>query len=340
VLDQSPVRKGGTAADALRESVQLAQAAERLGYARYWVAEHHNTGTFAGTSPELLIGQIAAATSTIRVGSAGVMLSHYSSLKVAEQFRILESFFPGRIDLGIGRAPGSDQLTAAALSYPRAQADIKYFPEQVVDLVGYLHGATEPEHPFAQINVQPGPRTEGAPEIWLLGSSDYSAQLAALLGLPFAFADFFGNTHEVGPRVAQQYRKEFRPTQFGQEPRLNVTVQVVCAPTGDEAYALAASRRFMRASRALGIRGGLLSPEEAAAYPLSDEVRQHAEQQSRNAIDGDPAHVRERILDVAAEYGTTDVGIVTNVYSFAARVRSYELVAEAFGLTPRGGSSS
>src|SRR4051812_3463466 len=163
VVDQSPVRKGGTAADALHESIQLAQAAERLGYARYWVAEHHNTGSFAGTTPEILIGQIAAATSTIRVGSGGVMLSHYSALKVAEQFRILDTLFPGRIDLGIGRAPGSDGLTSAALAHPRAETDIRYFPNQVVDLLGFLHHKTDPEHPFAQISVQAGPQAETVP---------------------------------------------------------------------------------------------------------------------------------------------------------------------------------
>src|SRR5579871_96446 len=184
VLDQSPVRKGGTAADALRESVQLAQLVEQMGYARYWVAEHHNTGTFAGTSPEILIGQIAAATTSIRVGSGGVMLSHYSALKVAEQFRILEAFYPGRIDLGIGRAPGSDQLTAAALAYPKQPMDVQHFPRQVVDLINYLNGSQEDGHPFAAIKPQPGPLLPDKPEVWLLGSSDYSAQVAAVLGLP------------------------------------------------------------------------------------------------------------------------------------------------------------
>jgi len=338
VLDQSPIRQGGNATDALRESVRLAQVAERLGYARYWVAEHHNTGTFAGTSPEILIGQIAAATNSIRVGSGGVMLSHYSALKVAEQFHLLESLFPGRIDLGLGRAPGSDQLTAVALAHPREQVNIEEFPQQVVDVLGFLHRAIDPGHPFSRIVLQPGEDPEGAPDVWMLGSSDYSAQLAAMLGLPFAFADFFGTTGKIGPTVVQLYRQKFRPTRFGAEPRVNVTVQVVCAPTADEAQYLAASRRFMRAARAMGIRGGLLPPDEAMAYPLSDEVRQHVEQSSQNAMDGDPEQVRERILQIAEAYQTTDVGIVTNVYSFGARVRSYELVAEAFGLAPREAS--
>jgi luciferase family oxidoreductase group 1 len=332
VLDQSPVRQGGTAADALRESVRLAQIAERLGYARYWVAEHHNSGSFAGNSPEILIGQIAAATHTIRVGSGGVMLSHYSALKVAEQFRMLETLFPGRIDLGIGRAPGSDQLTSAALSYPRPQADIQEFPGQVADLIGFLHGAIDPAHPFAKINVQPGPSPETAPQIWLLGSSDYSARLAAMLGLPFAFADFFGRTAAIGPRVADLYRREFRPTAFGQAPRLNVTVHVMCAPTEEEARFLALSRKFQRGARHLGLRAGLLSPDEVANQPWPDEVRRAAEEAGGGAIDGDPDQVREQLLERSETYGTTDVGIVTNCYAFEARACSYELVARAFGL--------
>ena len=336
VTDQSPIRKGGTAADALHESVRLAQAVEGLGYARYWVAEHHNTGSFAGTSPEILIAQIAAATRAIRVGSGGVMLSHYSALKVAEQFRMLESLYPGRIDLGIGRAPGSDGLTAAALAHPREQMNIEYFPQQVVDLLGFLRSKFDESHPFSQIQVQPGPQAEDAPDVWLLGSSDYSARLAAMLGLPFAFADFFGRTSAIGPSVADIYRREFRETAFGSEPRLNVTVQVVCAPTQEEADRVASSRRFMRAARVMGIRGGLLPPDEAAAYPLTDEVRAAAEASGQSAIDGDPDQVKAGILKAAEAYGTTDIGVVTNCYAFEDRVRSYELVAKAFGLKPRG----
>jgi luciferase family oxidoreductase group 1 len=333
VLDQSPVRKGGTAADALHESVQLAQITEQLGYARYWVAEHHNTGSFAGTSPEILIGQIAAATKSIRVGSGGVMLSHYSSLKVAEQFRILETLFPGRIDLGIGRAPGSDQLTAAALSHPRPEADIRYFPNQVVDLLGFLYGTTDPEHPFAKISVQAGPPAEGGPEVWLLGSSDYSARLAAMLGLPFAFAAFFGRTAAVGPPVAELYRKEFRPTVFGQEPRLSVTFHVVCAPTEEEAQFIAASRRFQRAARMIGLRGGLLPPQEALDYPLPPQAKDAMTEVDQSGIDGTPEQVHEGLIKLAASYETTDVGVVTNCFSFADRIRSYELLAGAFGPT-------
>src|SRR4051812_30830971 len=212
VLDQSPVRRGGTAAQALHESVELARVAERLGYHRYWVAEHHSAANFAGTAPEILIGQIAANTSTIRVGSGGVMLSHYSALKVAEQFRVLDAFFPGRLDVGIGRAPGSDPMTAAALSHPRPQADLRSFPQQVVDLLGFLGLLQRQEQSASRTKAPPGGARRSFPDVWLLGSTSYSARLAGQLGLPFAFADFFGNTSAVGPIAASAYRNAFQPT--------------------------------------------------------------------------------------------------------------------------------
>ena len=332
VVDQSPVRKGGTAADALKESVRLAQIVEGLGYSRYWVAEHHNSGAFAGTSPEILIGQIAGATNSIRVGSGGVMLSHYSSLKVAEQFRVLDSFFPGRIDLGIGRAPGSDRLTSAALVYPRPQADINKFPQQVSDLMGYLTGAVVGEQAFSGIRAQPGSDPESTPEVWLLGSSFYSAQLAAVLGLPFSFADFFGMTSFHGPEAASVYRREFQPSPYVSEPKLNVTLQVICAATTEEAEYLATSRKIDRLRMALGERQGLLPPEEAAAYSLREDERIYIERNTVGNIVGDPDQVGELIVQAAARYDTVDVGIVTNCYDFQARVTSYELVAERFNL--------
>jgi luciferase family oxidoreductase group 1 len=204
VVDQSPVRAGGTAADALRETIALAQATEALGYQRFWVAEHHNLPGFAGTCPEVLIGQIAARTHTIRVGSGGVMLSHYSALKVAETFRMLESLYPGRIDLGIGRAPGSDPRTAAALAYPGPPRDIRYFPEQVDDMLAYLADKLDPAHPFAGVHAGPGAST--MPEVWLLGSGIDSAHLAAARGVPFSYAYFFGMGVEHGPAIVESYR--------------------------------------------------------------------------------------------------------------------------------------
>ena len=221
VVDQSPVRSGGTAGDALRETIALAQAAESFGFARYWVTEHHNLGNLAGTSPEIMVGQILANTSSIRVGSAGVMLPHYSSLKVAENFRVLEALYPGRIDLGVGRAPGSDQRTNAALSYPRPPNDVRHYPRQVVDLLGYLNDSLEEEHPFAVVRAGPGIST--APQVWLLGSRVDSAAMAADMGLPFSYAHFFGLSVEHGPMIADMYRANFKRSEYLAEPLVNVT---------------------------------------------------------------------------------------------------------------------
>jgi luciferase family oxidoreductase group 1 len=336
VLDQSPVRSDGTAAEALRETVALAQAAERLGYARYWVSEHHNSSRFAGTAPEILVGQIAASTSRIRVGSGGVMLTHYSALKVAETFRVLSAFYPGRLDLGIGRAPGSDQLTNAALAYPNPPIEVQHFPRQVVDLVNYLAGVEEEGHPFAHIKPQPGPTPQDQPEVWLLGSSDYSARVAAVLGLPFAYADFFGDTSRIGPRIAELYREEFQSSQYLSEPKLNVTVQVTCAETEERARFVATSRNLSKLSSNRELRRrGLLPPEEASAYQPDAQERAELDRFTAGYIDGNPDQVREGILAAAERYGTHDVSIVTNCYHFADRVRSYELIAGVFGLTDK-----
>ena len=337
VTDQSPMRRGESPREALRDTTRLAQAAERLGYARYWVAEHHNAGTYAGTSPEILVGHILSATERIRVGSGGVMLSHYSALKVAEQFRVLESLHPGRVDLGIGRAPGSDQATMLALAYPKRPADIETFPQQVADLVGYLHGGLQPDHPFAAVKAQPGPPPESAPEVWLLGSSDYSANLASYLGLPFAFADFFGNTGGRGPAVAEVYRRNFRPSALCPAPRVNVTAQVVCAPTEEEARFVASSRNLSRARRMIEAQtgermDGLVPPEEASRTELPGAAADYAAQFTAGYLDGDPAQVKRALLDLAERYETADVGIVTIAYRLEDRIRSYELIAREFGM--------
>ena len=337
VVDQSPMRHGETGAHALRDTVELAKAVEALGYARFWVAEHHSTGTFAGTSPEILVGQILANTSQIRVGSGGVMLTHYSAMKVAEQFRMLDSFYPGRVDLGIGRAPGSDQRTIMALAYPKRPVEVETFPQQVLDVMGYLHNGLQADHPFVSLKVAPGLKPETAPEIWLLGSSDYSARLAAQLGLPFAFADFFGTTSGHGPTVAKLYRQEFKPSELCEVPRLNVTIQVICAPTAEEAERVSASRNFNRARRVLGVQGeeigdGTLPPDEAAAMPLPEAVRAHVQSYVDGCVDGDPEQVKTGILAASERYETKDVGIVSITYALADRIRSYELVAKAFGL--------
>lgn len=336
VVDQSPMHAGGTAAEALRESVELAKVVEGFGYERYWVTEHHNSSSVAGAAPEVLVGQIAAKTNTIRVGSAGVMLTHYSALKVAETFRILAAFYPGRIDLGIGRAPGSDQGTAAALAYPRPVATSQEFPRQVTDLLAFLTDTVAEGDLMAGIRAQPGPVPQGLPEVWLLGSSDYSAQLAAALGLPFAFADFFGYAGDQGRVVAELYREQFQPSSYLSEPKFNVTVQVVCAETDEKARYVGSSKRLQVArSRTGERRQGLEPPEEAYRLVSHPEVGPVIRNYTSHFIEGGPETVRQGLQDAAARYGTTDIGIVTYCYAFEDRVRSYELVAESFGLRGR-----
>jgi len=244
VVDQSPVRVGESAGQALRDTIALAVEVEKLGYRRYWLAEHHSLPNFAGTSPEILIGQVAAHTNSIRVGSGGIMLSHYSALKVAENFRMLGSLYPGRIDLGIGRAPGSDQITAAALSFPGQPKEIRHFPRQVVDLLGFLNNDLEDGHFFSSIRAGPG--EPEVPDVWLLGSRYESANMAAQLGLPFAYAHFFGINVEEGPAIVANYRQNFQPSEQFPEPKINVGVHVVCAETEREAARLSASRNLSR----------------------------------------------------------------------------------------------
>tara|TARA_Y100000590_G_scaffold209546_1_gene237441 strand:+ start:5625 stop:6647 length:1023 start_codon:yes stop_codon:yes gene_type:complete len=332
IVDQSPIREGGTVKQALEETIMLAQSAEKFGYHRYWVAEHHNSGGYAGTAPEIIIGQIASKTSHIMVGSGGVMLSHYSALKVAETFGILQSFFPERIELGIGRAPGSDQDTARALSYPKAIMNIQEFPQQVSDLIGFLSGTLPDEHIFSHIKSQAGGPPPSIPGIWLLGSSDYSARLAAMLGLPFSFADFFGSTAGHGPLVADLYRKSFKPSGYLQEPKFNVALQVVCADTQEKADFVASSRNISRINSLRGIRGPMISPEDASSIKLGPFELEHLEHVNRRSIQGDPSTVKQQIIEAARTYQTNDVSIVTNCYYFEDRVRSFELVAKIFGL--------
>ena len=330
VVDQSPVRKGGTARDALTETVELARAVERLGYRRFWVAEPHNLANFAGTSPEILIGQIAANTQSIRVGSGGVMLPHYSAFKVAEVFRMLETLFPGRIDLGIGRAPGSDQITAAALSYPRPQLDVRHYPVVVRDLLNFLHDTVDGEHPFASLHAGPGEFT--TPDVWLLGSRADSAAMAAEMGLPFSFAHFFGLATEHGPAIAEMYRQNFQPSEYLSEPKVNVALQVLCAETDEDAQRIGASRNLSRVRSVQNIREGVPPIEEALAYEYRPDEWAYLSKLKESYIDGTPEYVRDKIEALAYAYDTNDIGVVTICYDFADRVRSYELVAEAFGL--------
>ncbi len=332
VLDQSPSRAGVTPDHSIRESIALAQACEGFGYHRYWVSEHHNSEAVAGSAPEILIAAIAATTSRIRVGSAGIMLPHYSALKVAEQFRVLEAIAPGRIDLGVGRAPGSDGRTAFALNPNAAQA-ADAFPAQVRDLQAWSGGFDLPaDHPFRTIHAEPtGP---GAPEVWILGSSDYGAQLAAWFGLPYCFAYFF-NDGQGAAEALSLYKAHFKPSPFLSAPYAAVTVWAFAAETQAEADYVYQSRALARLARDRGKFIALPSPEEAAAYPATDVERARMAQIKSRALSGAAPDVAAKLRALGAELGVQEIAITTTAYDPAARVKSYALLARELGLANR-----
>jgi len=328
VLDQSTAAAGRGQDAAIRESLALARACDALGYHRYWVSEHHNSGSIVGTAPEVLMAAIAATTTRIRVGSAGVMLPHYSALKVAEQFRVLEAIAPGRIDLGVGRAPGSDRLTAHALN-PYANAADE-FPQQVRDLDAWVSGEPLPaNHPYRAIKAHPTGATR--PELWILGSSDYGAQLAAHFGLPYAFAYFFSDGRGVEEALAL-YRANFKPSVRLAQPQATICVWALAADTEAEARRLLQTREHWRAGFEQGVRNPLLSPEAAAAHPYTDAERATIESLRRKAIVGTAAQVATRLRDLAAQLALDELVVVTWTHDYAARERSYALLAEALAL--------
>jgi luciferase family oxidoreductase group 1 len=331
VLDQSPISEGSSAAQALHNTLDLAQLADDLGYHRYWVAEHHGGPMLASASPEALIGPIAATTREIRVGSGGVMLPHYSPLKVAETFTMLAALFPGRIDLGLGRASGTDPLTTFALQRDRRQAAPDDFPQQLAELLAYFEDDLPDDHPFQRLAAT----LPGLPELpvpWLLGSSHQSAIWAGQLGLPYAFADFI---NPGGAEIAALYRERFTPARTEPAPRTAVAAWVLCAPTDEEADHLAASSRMtLRLLR----RGELIPvpPPETALEFLRREGRPGSGSlPGRRAIIGSPETVRAGLETLAQEYGAEEAIVVTITYDHEARRRSYQLLAEAGGLTGR-----
>ena len=331
VLDQSPVSRGSVAADAIGHTLALARHCEQLGYQRYWLSEHHNSNSIVGSAPEVLMAAIAATTRRIRVGSAGVMLPHYSALKVAEQFRVLEAIAPGRIDLGLGRAPGSDRLTARALN-PHASASAEDFPRQIVDLQHWLEGKRMPEgHPFRTITAQPQGPTN--PEMWILGSSAYGAQLAAHLGLPYAFAYFFSDGEGVEQALAL-YRQNYRPSERFPVPQATICVWALAADSEAEAQRQLMTREHWRVRFEQGLLGPLVSPEEAAAYPYTGAETDRIARLRSNALVGTGPQVAGRIGALAGSLGLDE--IVVNTWAFDAGVRqhSYALLAQAFNLSP------
>lgn len=328
VVDQSPVRTGGTAADAVRETLELARITERLGYSRYWLAEHHSTNSFAGSSPAVLIPRVASVTERIRVGSGGVMLSHYSPLQVAESFRMLETLFPGRVDLGIGRAPGGDARTTLALQYGRGRIDIDQFPRQVEDLVGWLSDGFEDGHPWRRVRAMP--RSTSVPELWMLGSGGSSAFYAAQMGCGYSFAQFISG--QDGAAQVRQYRDRFRPSPWRARAAASVGLGVICAPTQEEAQRLASSLELWRARIMLGRDRGIPSPDEALRELDEGWSLPPVGTDGARLIAGTPDEVRDELHRVAARHGVEEVMIVTVTHDFAPRLRSYALIAEAMGL--------
>jgi luciferase family oxidoreductase group 1 len=335
VLDQSPSSAGNAQDVAIRESIALAQQCDALGYERYWVSEHHNTASIVGTAPEILIAAVAATTRRIRVGSAGVMLPHYSALKVAEQFRVLEAIAPGRIDLGVGRAPGSDGLTAHALN-PHSHG-AEEFPRQVQELQHWVSGIELPSgHPYR--NIMALPTSSSTPQLWILGSSDYGAQLAAHFGLPYAYAYFF--TEGAGVEEAWSlYRRNYRPTERYPSPQATICVWALAADTENEARRLLKTREYWRAGFEKGLRLPLESPEQAAAYPYSDAERVMIDKLRAKALVGDAAQVADKLNALARKLELDEIVINTWTFDAGARRHSYQLLAAAFGLASVAGKT-
>ncbi len=329
VLDLATVAEGSTPAQALAEVTDLAREAEELGYRRLWVAEHHGMPAVASSAPPVLIAHLAANTTTIRVGSGGVMLPNHSPLVVAEQFATLEALNPGRIDLGIGRAPGTDQQTARALRRT-ADLDADRFPEDLVEMMGYFTGTVA--HP------RPVPGEGYRPEIWLLGSSLFSAQLAGMLGLPFSFAHHF--MPQYTEPALERYRSSFRPSAVLAEPHTMVGVAVVCADSDDDARYLAGPSALSMLQLRTGRLGPLPSPETAAAYRYSIPEQDLVDSISASWVVGDPATVRAGLDDLVARTGVDELIVSTRVHGYADRLRSYRLLAEHWGTAPAAADGS
>lgn len=328
VLDQIPIREGGTAATAIAETFELAQHADRLGYSRYWLAEHHNAGSLACASPEVLIPQVAWRTSRIRVGSGGIMLPHYSALKVAENFRTITTQFPDRIDLGVGRAPGSDGRTARALVHGPGSLGIDHFPEQLLDLYGWLADDLPPDHEYRDVSA--APPNAPMPQLWLLGSSHYGGHIAAELGWPHCFAHFI--SPDGGEQVVRKYRERFEPSPVCPEPTASLGVSVTVAETDEEAEHLCWSRWCWRIKGNRGMRGGIPSVEEALAFPYTQPELDYLGYMQQRSIHGSPQRVRERLERLAAAYDVNEFVVLTITHDFAARKRSYELLADVLAL--------
>jgi luciferase family oxidoreductase group 1 len=331
VLDQSPIISRHTAAQAVHETIRLAKAVEKLGYHRYWLAEHHSIAALADPCPEILLARLAAETTTLRVGTGGILLPYYSPFKVAEQFRMLEALYPGRLDLGIGRAPGGDRMTTLAMGegrYPGAE----HFPEQVQYLVAYLDNALPEGHAFTGVKVMPEVST--APRVWLLGSSDYSGALASQLGLRFAFAHFISG--DGGDAVMREFKRRYQPSPREPEPHSLLCVAAICGESDAEAERLAASIDLRRLNMDHGVNAPVPTYEEARAYPYTDADRRRITHNRRRLVLGGPETIRKQLLELAQESEADELMIVTITGDYEDRLKSYERIAQVFDLRQPG----
>jgi luciferase family oxidoreductase group 1 len=333
VLDVSPVSSGSDGAQALRNTLELARLADRLGYERYWLAEHHNLPTIASSAPEIMIGHVANVTERIRVGAGGIMLPNHAPLKVAETFRVLEALHPERVDLGIGRAPGTDPVTATALRRSQDGLSAEDFPQRFGELLAFSGEGFPEDHPFRSVVAMPS--DVGLPPIWLLGSSGYSARAAGQMGLGYAFAAHFSPT-DPAPAM-RAYRESFELSEGFERPSAILAVAVVCGDTDEHAKRLASSMELAWVRMRSGKPGPLPSPEEAMAYPPYTPAERHlADAYRYMQVVGDPRTVRARLEELAEHTATDEVMVTTNIYAHAERLRSYERLAEVFEIATPG----
>jgi luciferase family oxidoreductase group 1 len=325
VLDQSVISKGGHAGIALENTVKLAQMTEEMGFTRFWVAEHHNSNGLAGTSPEILISHIASNTKKIRVGSGGVLLPQYSPLKVAENFKVLEALFPNRIDLGVGRSPGGPPTTRLALT-DGVRRSLNEFPKQVKDLQGFLTNSLPEEHPY--YDVKAFPDIDTIPDLWLLGVTHRGARLAAEHGTAFTYGHFINATD--GKRAMEYYFSNFQPSKLLAKPKANVCIFVVCAPTQEQAEELALSQDMWLLAVESGKDTRIPSIEEAKSVSLTNKERAKIFENRKRMIVGTPEKVRDELLRLSELYQTEEFMIITNIYDFEDKIRSYTLLAEMF----------
>jgi luciferase family oxidoreductase group 1 len=332
VLDVSPVSSGSNGAQALHNTLELARLTDELGYERYWLAEHHNLPSIASSAPEIMIGHVASETSRIRVGAGGIMLPNHAPLKVAETFRVLEALHPQRIDLGIGRAPGTDPVTAMALRRSRDGLGAEDFPQRFGELLAFSGDGFPEEHPFRSVVAMPS--DVRLPPIWLLGSSGYSARAAGEMGLGYAFAAHFS---PADPAPAMRaYRESFEPSEDFGRPSAILAVAVICGETAEHAEGLASSMELAWVRMRSGNPGPLPSPKEARGYPYTPPERRLADAYRSMQVVGDPQTVRAHIEELARHTAADEVMITTNVYDHGERLRSYERLAAAFASATPG----